>query len=124
LNVFSAKISPKEGAIQARTPHPSSAYGAFARGAAAEVLARDQDLRAAPLRLVEKEIGILAAVATQTQVVKQELAVARRARLAQEARRHDAVGIHVGELERCCYGCQVDEGSHRGRFSAAACERP
>src|SRR5258706_8582471 len=63
---------------------------ALARRSAAEVLRGDEDLRIAILGAIEHEGGIGLA-----QVVEEEFLVAGGARLAQESRGNDAVGVDV-----------------------------
>src|SRR5438105_13567449 len=78
------------------------------RGAAAEVVRGDEDLRLPERRLVEDEISVLGAVGIEADVVEEELPVARLPRLAEEARGEDAVGSGVGEVHgqgRGAVGC-------------------
>jgi hypothetical protein len=67
----------------------------LARRAAAEVVAGHEHGRAAILRLVQHEVGKLAAVLAVAPVVEQILAEALLGRGRQEPRRDDLVGVDV-----------------------------
>src|SRR5215469_7058060 len=67
----------------------------LARRAAAEVAARDKNLAAARLRVVQREIGIRTAVGAIAPVVEQRLAETLALRGGQESRWDDAVGVDV-----------------------------
>src|SRR6266446_6430371 len=92
---------------QARRDHRADAIGVehpdrhLARGAAAEVLGHDEDLRVTVGRLIQDELGPLRAVGVEANVVEEEARVPRRAPgLSQEARGNDAVRVDVGQIER------------------------
>jgi len=104
-----------EDVAEARRDHRADAPGVerphrhLARRAAAEVLGRHEDLRAAVGGLVQDELGLLRAVGVEAHVVEQEARVVRRVPgLAQEARGDDAVGIDVRQVDR--RGDRVDAG--------------
>src|SRR5438552_8356343 len=84
----------------------------FPRGAAAEVVRGDEDLRLPERRLVEDEISVLGAVGIEADVVEEELLVAGLPRLAEEARGDDAVGIDVGKIHGHGRGRQSCECLH------------
>src|SRR5438876_2161445 len=84
----------------------------FPRGAAAEVVRGDEDLRLPERRLVEDEISVLGAVGIEADVVEEELPVARLPRLAEEARGDDAVGIDVGKIHGHGRGGESGEWLH------------
>src|SRR5205807_10136890 len=83
--------------------------GVLARGAAAEVPARDQDLRAGVLRPVQLEGRILAPVP------EDELAVTRPLDPEQELLRHDLVGVDVRAVEDGDAAFDAADGLHAGR---------
>ena len=88
-------MSANDGAMMARKPRPAERPGGvLARGAAAEVGARDQDRRALELGAVEREILVLGPVP------EQELPVARALDALEELLRDDLVGVDVGAIER------------------------
>ncbi len=72
----------------------------FARGPAAEIVARDEDLRLAVVRLVQHEIGDLVAVIIIAHLVKQVHAKARALDRLQELLGDDHVGVDIDQRHR------------------------
>ena len=87
-------------------PHAVSAQGACSRDEPApEVVARQQDLAALHLGLVEDEVRVGRAVGQVAPVVEQGVGEARLLGRLEEPRRDDLVGVDVlgGQRdERCC----------------------
>jgi len=79
-------MSANDGAMMQRMPKSSSAQGACSR--------------VAILRLVEHEIGILAAVLVVAHLVEQRLAQSRTPDGLQELLGNDHVGVDVGDRQR------------------------
>ena len=77
--------------------------GVLARTAAAEVLARDEDLRASVLRLVEREVGVgragVGAFLEPPPIEEEELAIARSLDALEELLGDDLVGVDIGDIE-------------------------
>ena len=103
--------------------------GVLAGGAAAEVVARQEDLRALAFRTVQGEVGDARAVlAVHSEFaavgvapfVKQEGAEAGAANRAQELLGDDLVGVHIGAVQRRNEGMQREKLFHDGvRFGLA-----
>ena len=90
------KISANDSATMASIPKRMQGLrGVFAGGAAAEVAAGDQDLRALETRVVERVVRILLAV-----VLEDVLAQAVEGHAAQVAGGNDPVGVDVVQEER------------------------
>src|SRR5487761_134250 len=84
----------------------------LARRAAAEVLARHQDLRLAIGRLVENEFGLLGAVGIIAQLVEQRLAEAGPLDRLEVLLRDDLVGIDIDHRQWRCDAGQRGELLH------------
>src|ERR1019366_6059061 len=90
------KMSANDGAMMARRPPPDEPPGrVLARRAAAEILARHEDL--GPLRVgaVQREVGIDRSFGQAAPVGEDAVAEALLVRHLQEARRDDLVGVDV-----------------------------
>src|ERR1700679_2729251 len=87
--------------------------GVLARAAAAEVIARQQDLRALYAGLVKDEIGLRIALSIVTPIVEQLLVEAQFRSSLQEARGNDLIGIDIVDRERNHAALEVSEGLHR-----------
>ena len=107
-----------EDVAEARSDHGADAparqrpHRALTRRAAAEVLRRHQDLRLSVRGLIQNELGVLRSVRPDPEVVEAELPVADAPRLPEEARRNDAVGVHVGQIERSRDAVEANETLH------------
>src|ERR1700722_771073 len=86
--------------------------GVFPRAAAAEVIARQQDLRALYAGLIEDEIGLRIALRIVAPIVKQLLIEAQLRRSLQEAGGNNLVGIDIVDRERNHAAFEVSEGFH------------
>src|SRR5262249_10167466 len=75
--------------------------GVLARRAAAEIVIRNEDLGFAISRLVEDEIGVLAAVIPVALLREQPLAEAGALDGLEILLRDDRVGIHIDHSQRC-----------------------
>src|SRR5580658_10042522 len=102
--------STQHGAESELSERPGSV---FARAAAAEVIARQQDLRACYSGLVENEIGLWIALRVIAPIVKQLLVKAQFRRSLQEARGNNLIGIDIINRERNHAAFEVSEGLHR-----------
>ena len=74
--------------------------GRFARRAAAEIAAGDEDPGVAPDRPIQRKVGFLVAVGVAAQIVEQNAPELRRARQFQIARRQNLIGVDIGEQQR------------------------
>src|SRR5262245_41666309 len=84
----------------------------LARAAAAEVIAREQDLRVLSARLVEDEIRIGVALGVVPPVVEELLVETDLGRRLQEARGDDLVGIDVIDRQRHHAAFEIGERGH------------
>src|ERR1700722_10860022 len=85
----------------------------FPRAAAAEVIARQQDLRPLYAGLVEDEIGLRIALRVIAPIVKQVLIEVQFRRSLQETRGNNLIGIDIVDRERNYAAFEVSEGLHR-----------
>ena len=67
----------------------------LARGAAAEIRPRDQDLRIAKLRLIEHEVRLLFAFGREAEIVEQPLSQPFALHGGQELLRNDLIGVDI-----------------------------
>src|SRR5271157_1587964 len=84
----------------------------LARAAAAEIVARQQHLRALPARLVQDEIGIGVPLGVVPPVVEKLLVQPQLGSGFQEARGDDLVGVHVVDGERNHAAFEIRERLH------------
>ena len=94
--------------------------GVLARGAAAEIVARDDDLRLAIGRLVQHEIGVLRAVLVVAHLREEAGAEPGPLDRLEVLLRDDHVGVDIGDLERCGDAGERGEGLH-GRSRNRRC---
>ena len=87
--------------------------GRFARRAAAEIAAGDEDLGVAPGRLIEREVGPFVARGVAPQVLEQDAPKFRRTRPFQVAPGQNLIGIDVGQKQRAGLGGEANELLHR-----------
>src|ERR1700733_1683880 len=99
----------------------------LAARAAAEIVAGNQHLGIAITRLVEDEIGVLAAVVLVTLLREQSLAKAGALDGLQILLGDDHVGVDIDDLQRRCYAFQRGEFFHRStswlEWAKAICSR-
>src|SRR5271157_40069 len=84
----------------------------LARAAAAEIVARQQHLRALPARLVQDEIGMGVPLGVVPPVVEKLLVQPQLGNGLQEARGDDLVGVHVVDGERNHAAFEIRERLH------------
>src|SRR5208282_1539875 len=85
----------------------------FARTAAAEVVAREQNRRALIARLVQRKIFVLAAVGIEPPVDEQSLLEAGTHHRFQKLLGDDLIGIDVGAIQRRDHPAEILELLHR-----------
>src|SRR4051794_21368106 len=80
----------------------------------------DDDLGVAERFLVERELGVLAAVRVEAQVVEQAVGQAQLAVAAEEAGGDDLVGVEVRDRDRHGDRVELDEGRHASRRTSVS----